>query len=84
MVDMDRRLPRPGRGHEQIVEGVGELRAPVGGLCSHRGRHGQVLRVAGAVTADEGQNEEGGGEVEDEGYEQRNEDALGVISGPSV
>jgi hypothetical protein len=78
-VDVEGRLAGPSARQEQVVQGVGELGAPVGGVCGHGGGHGEVVRVAGAVTADEGQDEEGGGEIEDEGYEERDEDALGVL-----
>lgn len=45
------------------------------------GGHGEVGRVAGAVAADEGEDEEGGCEVEDEGCEERREEGLGGVSG---
>ena len=50
-------------------------------MVGHGGGHGQVLRVAGSVAADKGQDEEGGSEVENEGYEERDENALYDISG---
>jgi hypothetical protein len=80
-VHVDGGLSSPGRRHEEAVEGVGELGAPGGGVVGHGGRHGQVLRVAGSVAADKGQDEEGGSEVENEGYEERDENALYDISG---
>ena len=77
VVDVDCVLASPGRGCEEGVEGVGELGAPVCCLLGEGGGHGEVLAVAGAVAADEGENEEGCGEVEKEGYEEGGEDALG-------
>lgn len=79
VVHVNHRLARPGGGHEEGVQGIGELGAPRGGVGGHGGRHGQVLGVAGAVAADEGEDEEGGGEVEDQGYEERDEDALSDV-----
>lgn len=64
-MDVNGGLSIPGRGHEELVEGVGELGAPGCGLGGEVVGHGQVLAVAGAVAADEGEDEEGCGEVED-------------------
>ena len=75
-MQVDGGLSSASRRHEEAVEGVGELGAPGGGVVGHGGGHGQVLRVAGSVAAHEGQDEEGGSEVENEGYEEWDENAL--------
>lgn len=42
--------------------------------------HGQILCVAGAVAADKGQDDPGEDYVEDQGEEERDEEALGVAA----
>jgi hypothetical protein len=68
-------VPGPRGGHEQVVEGVGKGGSPCG-----RGGHGQVLCVAAAVPTDKGEDDEGEGDVEDGGEEERHEDGLEVLA----
>lgn len=79
--------PCPGRGDEEVVEGIGDLGPPGSGALGYTGGHGKVLAVAAAVASHEGDDGVGKGDVEDGGEEERYEEALawsqhaGVIHG---
>ena len=73
--------PSPGARNKEIVDSVGYARPPRGCGQGHVGGHGQVLRVAGAMAADEWEDEVRGEDVEQSGQEERNEDGLrGMVS----
>lgn len=68
----------PGRRGEEAAQGVGEVGAPGGGGEGGWRGEGEVVGVAGAVAADEGEDGEGEEEIEGEGEGEGEQEGLFV------